>query len=100
MRTHPLGRFEELILRAVEHLQTNAYGISIKRCVGGWTGRAPATGAVYTSLTRLVRKGYLKSKIGAPTPVPGGRAKRYYTLEDAGARAIEKSRSIEKSMNE
>ena len=44
-------------------------------------------------LDRLERRGYVNSAVGAPTPERGGRAKRFFSLEPAGAHALTRSRS-------
>jgi len=49
-------------------------------------------GAVYTTLDRLERKGYVLSRMGDPTPERGGRAKKYFRLEAPGIRALNESR--------
>ena len=42
----------------------------------------------------MERKGYLGSDVGDPTPVRGGRAKRFYALEAPGAEALRRSRAV------
>ena len=42
----------------------------------------------------MERKGYLASDVGDPTPVRGGRAKRFYTLEPPGAEVLNRSRKV------
>jgi DNA-binding PadR family transcriptional regulator len=44
--------------------------------------------AVYTTLDRLERKGFLESWIGDPTPQRGGRRRKYYALRPAGRAAL------------
>ena len=55
-------------------------------------GRSVARGALYTTLDRLVNKGYLKSRNGEPTPERGGRAKRYFEVTVSGYEALRVSR--------
>jgi DNA-binding PadR family transcriptional regulator len=43
-------------------------------------------GAIYPTLDRLERKGLVESRMGAPEPVPGGRAKRHFRVRPAGVR--------------
>jgi DNA-binding PadR family transcriptional regulator len=40
--------------------------------------------AVYLSLARLERRGLLTATLGDPSPVRGGRAKRYYRVSAEG----------------
>ena len=87
-----LGRFEELVLLALVRLRENAYGVTIRREIADRTGRDVSFGAVYTTLDRLERKGYVLSRMGDPTPERGGRAKKYFRLEAPGIRALNESR--------
>jgi DNA-binding PadR family transcriptional regulator len=90
-----LGRFEEWILLALVRLRENdAYGVPIRREIAERTGRDVSFGAVYTTLERLERKGYVSSRVGEPTRERGGRAKRYFRIEAPGMRALERSREI------
>lgn len=83
-----LGNFEEIVLLAVVRLGEDAYGAKIRQTVAEATKRDVSIGAVYATLDRLERKGYLKSWQGEATPERGGRAKRYFKVEGAGVRAL------------
>lgn len=87
-----LGEFEQSLLLAVVHLGATAYGVTIQREIEARTGREVAVGALYTSLGRLERKGYVRSTLAEPTPERGGRAKRYFTIRPAGIAALRQSR--------
>jgi PadR family transcriptional regulator PadR len=87
-----LGRFEEIVLLALARLRENAYGVTIRREIAERTGRDVSFGAVYTTLERLERKGYVSSRMGEPTAERGGRAKRYFRIEAPGRRALNSSR--------
>jgi PadR family transcriptional regulator PadR len=87
-----VGRFEEIVLLALVRLRENPYGVTIRREIVERTGRDVSFGAVYTTLERLERKGYVSSRVGEPTPERGGRAKRYFRIEAPGIRALERSR--------
>jgi len=89
--TRALGEFELLLLSAVLRLDDDAYGASVLREIEARTGREPAAGAVYTGLRRLEARGLLRSDIGEPTPERGGRRKRFFRLEPAGAEALASS---------
>jgi PadR family transcriptional regulator PadR len=94
-----LGRFEELVLLALVRLpKENAYGVPIRREIAERTGRDVSFGAVYTTLERLGRKGYVSSRVGDPTPERGGRAKRYFRIEAPGIRALNEARETIASM--
>ena len=87
-RVPSLGEFEQIVLLAILRLKDQAYGVSIRSEISNRTGREPASGALYTTLDRLERKGLLKSRIGEPTRQRGGRAKRYYVVTAPGAAAV------------
>lgn len=90
MRNHP-GEFEQLLLFALLRLGDDAYGVTIRREIERRTDRTVSIGAVYTALQRLEDRGLVRSHIGEPTPERGGRRKRFYALEPAGARALSAS---------
>jgi DNA-binding PadR family transcriptional regulator len=88
---YSLGEFEQLILLALLRLAPNAYGVTIVQEIERRTGRRIAVGAVYTSLARLEKKGYVAYEVGAPLPERGGRRKKLYRIEPAGAAALNRS---------
>jgi PadR family transcriptional regulator, regulatory protein PadR len=94
-----LGRFEELVLLALVRLR-ETYGVPIRREIAERTGREVSFGAVYTTLERLERKGYVASRIGDPTPERGGRAKRYFRIEAPGITALNRSQQAVARMAE
>ena len=83
-----LGEFEQIVLLAILRLRDAAYGVSIRAEISAITGRKATRGALYTTLDRLEEKGLVKSRIGDPTPVRGGRAKRYYAVSTSGVKAV------------
>ena len=83
-----LGQFEEFVLLALVRLRENGYGVTVRREIAERTSRDVSIGAVYTTLERLERKGYVSSWMGEPTPKRGGRAKRYFKIEAPGAEAL------------
>jgi len=88
-----LGEFEQMVMLAVARLGTGAYGMAILDEIHHRTGTDAAVGSVYAALDRLERRGYVASSIGDPTPERGGRAKRYFAVEPAGAFALTRSRA-------
>ncbi|HJR64251.1 MAG TPA: helix-turn-helix transcriptional regulator [Gemmatimonadaceae bacterium] len=89
-----LGEFEQLVLLAVARLGGDGYGMSVRREIERRTGRAVSIGAVYATLDRLENKGYVASRTGAPTAERGGRAKRHFTVQPGGMRALRRTRRI------
>ena len=89
-----LGEFEMVVMLSLLHLGDDAYGMTIRLDIKQRTGRSVSIGAVYTTLRRLRRKGYVSSQLGAPSPSRGGRAKKYFRLEPDGIEALERSREM------
>ena len=87
-----LGEFEHLVLLAVLRLGDEAYAVAIRDEIEARTGRRVSRGSVYVTLDRLETKGYLKSRLGDPSAVRGGRAKRYYALRPRAVAALHESR--------
>lgn len=90
MRT--LGEFERAVLLAVIRLDDDAYGVSIRRELEDLLLRNVSLGAVYTTLERLQEKGHVTSYTGAPTPQRGGRAKKFFTIQPSGRKALDRAR--------
>lgn len=86
---------EDLVLLAVEELGEDAYGVSVRRHLADRTGRAFSLGAIYGSLDRLVRQGVIEARLGEPTPVRGGRRKRYFRLTPRGKTWLREARRRE-----
>lgn len=87
-----------MILLAVLQLKNNAYGMSIRREIEDRTERRTALGAVYTTLARLEKKGYLSSWTNSPTEERGGRSKRFFKVQALGKAALRNSASIRDAM--
>src|ERR1700732_3690820 len=82
-----LGEFEYLMITAATRLSEHAYGAAIRQEIEDATGRRCSLGALYTTLDRLEAKGFIKTRMGNPTPQRGGRAKRMMRLTAYGNRA-------------
>jgi len=93
-----LGELELLLLFALVELGNEAYGVSVRDLIEAETGRALSPGSVYTGYERLERSGLVESRLGDPTPVRGGRPKRYYVLSAKGARVLRESHRRLKSV--
>ncbi len=83
-----LGEFEQTVLLAILRAGENAYGVAIGAEISACTGREPSPGALYTTLDRLEDKGLVTSTMGDPTPLRGGRAKRYFKVTAEGIKAV------------
>jgi PadR family transcriptional regulator, regulatory protein PadR len=90
MRTH-LGEFEQVLLYALAQLDEDAYGGRIRELIEARTGRSVSPGAIYTALDRMEQRGLVSSSLGEATAQRGGKRKRYYRIEPAGAELLRQS---------
>ncbi|NIP60939.1 MAG: PadR family transcriptional regulator [Gemmatimonadetes bacterium] len=89
--TKRLGEFEQILLFAVLRLQGGAYGAAIREEIEERTGRGVSPGAIYTVLGRLESQGLVSSELGDTTPARGGRRRKLFRLEPAGAVALQEA---------
>jgi PadR family transcriptional regulator, regulatory protein PadR len=97
-RGEMLGSLEYIILLGLARLDGSSHGTIVQREIEERTGRSVSIGAVYATLERLERKGYISSFTGEPTPERGGRAKRIFQIEARGKRALEISEQTIRSL--
>ena len=88
MSIERLGGFEELVLLSVAGLGGDGYGVTIQEQLETESGHDISVGAVYATLDRLERKGYVRSRVGDPSAVRGGRRKRLYRVTASGSSAL------------
>ena len=88
-----LGAFEQAVLLAIVRLGRDAYGRAILKEVETRLDREVAPGAVHATLNRLQAKALVSSRVGSGTPIRDGRARRYYTIEAEGVRALNDART-------
>jgi DNA-binding PadR family transcriptional regulator len=91
-----LGEFERAVLLAVARLDEQAYGMRIRQELELRLDRSVSIGAVYTTLDRMQEKGYVSSRLGEPTSIRGGRAKKFFRVEALGTAALNQSREVAK----
>lgn len=89
---------EEIILIAVCRLGGNAHGVAIWENVVELSGREIAYGTLYNSLEYLIRKDYVKSVKGDPTPERGGKRKTIYSITPDGKKALMNTRSLQEKL--
>jgi PadR family transcriptional regulator PadR len=87
----PVGEFEQVVLLALLHLGDTGYAVTVRKEIERRTERPVSRGAIYVTLLRLEKKGYLDSQLADPTPERGGRAKRYYRVTSPGVAALKRS---------
>ena len=93
-----IGDFEQCVLLAIFHLRGRGYAVSITDEIERRTGKKVSLGAVYATVDRLDRKGFISSSLGEPTPERGGKPKRFYKIEAPGQRALHAARQIDSRM--
>ncbi len=91
MTRRALGEVEQLLLFALVTLREQAYGVEVRELIERQAGKSLSPGAIHTGYERLERRGYVESELGDPTPVRGGRRKRFYRITTAGAKALKES---------
>ena len=93
MPKNRLGELELLIMLALLHLGTDAYGISIRQEIERRSGHDVAIGAIYATLARLEEKRFVAPWLSDPLPVRGGRARKHWKLTPLGERALKNAAS-------
>ena len=93
-RREYLGDLEEIVLLAVARCEPEAYGMRIREEIAARSGRSVAIGAVYASLERLEDKGYIKQITPPDDARRDPRARRFFALTAAGAKALEDTAAL------
>jgi DNA-binding PadR family transcriptional regulator len=94
-----LGDFEHLVLLAVIRLTDAGYGLAIRDEIVQRTAREVSTGAVYTTLDRLERKGLIRSSVEKGTVARDNRVRRRYEITPAGRDAVSAAQSDIRAMS-
>jgi DNA-binding PadR family transcriptional regulator len=84
-----LGELEQIVLLAVLRVGDAAYGVPVHDEIVRLARRDLTLGTVYKTLSRLEKKGYVRSYEGDPTPQRGGRRTRCFAVTAAGRRSLE-----------
>ncbi len=92
MGREALGEFEHQVLLTILRLGTKSYSVPIVLELEDRTGKSVAPAAVHIALTRLEKKGLLRSRLVKPDEDEGGRVRRYFTLEPRGVERLKESR--------
>lgn len=94
MKKTKLGEFEELVLLTVAALQTDAYGVEIKRELESRLKQRLSVGSIQSALKRMEAKGFLTSQFGEATARRGGKRKRIYATTSHGRKVLEEMKDI------
>ncbi len=87
-----LGEFEQMVLLAVLRLGDEAFGPGIAGELEERAGRQVSRGALYGTLDRLARKGYLRWEIEAPTSESRGNRRRRFSVTPEGIKELVSAR--------
>jgi PadR family transcriptional regulator PadR len=98
--TDYLGEFEHIVVLALLRLGERSYGVTVRQEIEFRTKREVSIGAVYATLDRMETKGYVKSRLGDPTPERGGRSKRFFRVTAKGVAAVNRTHKALLSMTE
>lgn len=93
-----LGDLEQLVLLAVMRTGDDAYGVRIAEEIATHGGRDLTFATIHKALERLEEKGFVRSRLGDPTPVRGGRAKRYFEITAVGRKTLRAELAIIRNM--
>ena len=93
MSRKALGELEHLLLVAIVRLGSGAYGAAVIEEIEDQTGRSTSHAAAYIALQRLERKGMVSSRDEISRDRRGGRARRYFTVTEAGLEKLRESAS-------
>jgi PadR family transcriptional regulator PadR len=92
-----LGEFELIVLLTMLQVSESIYPLALRDAIETKTSRRVSRAAVFITLERLERKGLVSSFYGDPTPIRGGRPKRFFKVE---ARGITAARRAVRTMKE
>ena len=87
-----LTKLEEQVLMTVWKLDGEGYGVNIFQYLDEVSEKRITLGVVYDVLERLCKRGWVRTQLGAPTPVRGGMKKKYYTITNRGIEELVKAR--------
>ncbi len=92
-----LGDLQYLTLLAVARLGADAFAREVRGLLLEVAERDVSVSTVFVTLTRLEDQGLLRSEEGEPPP-RGGRAKRIFSLTEAGWQAVRETRAAGERM--
>ena len=93
MERSQFGELEEQVILALLRLGGEGYAVPVAEELAKRTGREVSPATTYMVMRRLHEQGYLKSRVGSPEPVRGGRPRRFYrVVKEAVIPALAESR--------
>jgi DNA-binding PadR family transcriptional regulator len=94
----PLREFELVVMLAVLHLDGSGYPLTIRDEIEARTGRGVSRPAVFITLERLERNGFVTSELGESSASRGGRPRRIFSSTKAGRHAVKASLGLVSAM--
>ena len=88
-----VGEFEQLVMLALLRLGGQGYALPLREQLDDITGREVSRGALYRTLDRLERKGFVAWELENGIPGRGGHVRRRYKVAQEGIDALRASRS-------
>lgn len=95
-----LGEFEQMTLLAILRLRDQAFGPAIAKELEERAGRQVSRGALYATLDRLVKKGFVEWEIGAATSATRGNRRRRFSATEPGLEALRHAREAFRNLSE
>ena len=83
-----LGYLEETVLLLVMLMEEEVYGFTVSEAYRKHMGKSISISAVHSVLSRLEKKGLIKSYMGGATTERGGRRKRIFQATEQGVKVI------------
>ena len=93
---YELTKREELVLLSIYKLSGNAYIVTIRKNLIEITDKTVNYGSLCNTLTSLMRKALIASKVSEPEAVQGGRRKVLYSLTTHGQKALKRAYEVQK----
>ena len=93
-----LTKIEEILLLAIWQMKDDAYGVKIRQYVSQIIGKEFTYGNLYSALSQLAKKKYVKKTLGEPTKDRRGRQKIYYSVSALGMKALKAAREMNQKM--
>ena len=93
-----LTRKDELLLLSILRLGVEASLVKLREYLNNSTNKNWSIGNVFVSLDKLEDLGYIRPNLGEPTSRRGGKAVKFYTVTDAGLKALKETKEMQDGM--
>ncbi len=92
MRSAFPAEFEQMVLLAILQIGDDAFALPVLRELDSRAGRRVSRGALYKTLERIERKGFVDWDVEEATPGRGGHPRRRFRVTPLGITALQTSR--------